>query len=139
MADLLNSMVPLVFGIADGAAAPSTPVALIPAGMPDAADVATYVMPKTGAVVGMLLNSKPTQSGDNVSVQVYKNGAAVTGGVLANSFAIPGASLILSKDTPALQFTTGDLIGVRYTTVTGGTYGVNDIQAVVLAQLGLSE
>ena len=139
MADLPNCMVPLVFGIADGAAAPSTPVALIPAGMPDAADVATFVMPKAGAIVGVLLNSKPTQSGDNVSVQVYKNGSAVAGTVLPNSFGTPGASVILSKDTAALQFVAGDLIGVRYTTVTAGTYGVNDIQAVVLAQLGLSE
>src|SRR5712692_3661265 len=123
MADLPNCMVPFTFGIADGAAAPSTPVALIPAGMPDAADVATFVMQKAGAVVGVLLNSKPTQSGDNVSVQVFKNGSAVAGTVLANSFATPGASLILSKDTAALQFVAGDLIGVRYTTVTAGTYG----------------
>ena len=139
MADLLNCIVGLVFGIADGAAAPSTPVALIPAGMPDAADVATYVMPKAGAITGILLNSKPTQSGDNVSVQVYKNGSAVAGTVLANSFGTPGASVILSKDVAALQFAAGDLVGVRYTTVTDSTYGVNDIQAVVLAQMGLSE
>lgn len=139
MADLLNCLVPLVFGIADGAAAPSTPVLLIPAGMPDAADVSQVPMPKAGAIVGVLLNSKPTQSGDNVSVQVYKNNAAVAGTTLANSFGTPGATAIFSKDTAALQFVAGDLISVKYTTVTGGTYGVNDIQATVLVQLGLSE
>jgi hypothetical protein len=139
MADLLNCLVPFTFGIADGAAAPSTPVLLIPAGMPDAADVSQAVMPKAGAVVGVLLNSKPTQAGDNVSVDVYKNGTIIAGTTLANSFAKPGASAILSKDTAALQFVAGDLISVKYKTVTAGTYGVNDIQATVICQLGLSE
>ena len=145
MADLLNCLVMLPFGLADAAAAPSTPVALVPgygAGTPDATDVDGFVMPKAGAIVGVTIMGKPTQSGDNASVQVYKNGTAVAGTVVANAYnagSEAGASAVLSKDTAALQFKAGDIIQVQYTTVTGGTYGVRDLAAQVIVQLGLSE
>jgi hypothetical protein len=143
MADLLNCLVMLPFGLADAAAAPSTPVFLVPVGVPDASDVDGFIMPKAGAIVGVNLMGRPTQSGDNASVQVYKNGTAVAGTVVANAFATgpleSGATVILSKDTAALQFKAGDVIQVKYTTVTGGTYGVNDLACQVLVQMGLSE
>ncbi len=145
MADLLSCLLSLPFGLADAAASPSSFVALVPgygAGAPDAADVDGYVMPKAGAIVGVTLLGKPTQAGDFQMLQVYKNGSAVTGTQVFNAYnagAEAGASLILSKDTSALQFVAGDIIQLRYETGTSGVYGARDIAGTVIVQLGLSE
>jgi len=149
MADLLNCLVSLPFSLADAAAAPTTAVFLAPgygSGVPDATDLDGFIMPKAGAVVGMMLMGKPTQAGDFVTAQVYKNGTALTDAVVSNAYAAAaesGATLILGKDdstgSAGTTFKAGDIIQVKYKTTTGGTYGTGDVGVVVLVQMGLSE
>ena len=138
MADLPLSIGQFAFTIADGAAAPSTPAALVLEGMPDTADVAAVPMLKQGAVTGLIMAGAPA-SGDTVTVQAYKNGSAVAGVVLTVSNAQASAVALFGKDVAANQFSQGDLIGLRYTTTTGGTYTAKDIYAAVVVQYGLSE
>ena len=142
MADLLNCLAQYSFGLADAAASAGSFTALVPSPAPDATDVDGFPMPKAGAVVGLLLMGKPTQSGDFVTLNVYKNGTAMTGATVSNAYnsgSEAGATAIFSKDTSALQFAAGDVIQCRYETTTGGAYGARDIIAVVIVQLGLSE
>ncbi|MGI8549578.1 MAG: hypothetical protein ACR2PL_02105 [Dehalococcoidia bacterium] len=111
---------------------------MIPVGLLDVADVAAIPMLKAGAVVGLLLAGAPA-SGDTVSVQVYKNGAAVVGLSQTISNTAGSAVQLFSKDVAANQFNTGDLIGLRYTTTTSSSYTVRDIFSTVAVQYGLSE
>jgi hypothetical protein len=127
-----------MFGANDGAAAPSTPAVMVPAPMPDTADVAAVPMLKAGAVVGLILSS-PVASGDTVQLQVFKNGTVMSGINVTNSNATPQAVAMFSKDTAAAQFVAGDLISARYLTTTGGTYTAHDILAIAVVQYGLSE
>ena len=138
MADVPLSLAQYVFTAADGAAAPSTAAVMVPAGLPDTADVAAIPMLKAGAVVGLMLSS-PVSSGDTVQLQAFKNGTVMTGINLTNSNAAPQAEAIFSKDTAAAQFIAGDLISARYLTTTGSTYTAHDILGVVVVQYGLSE
>lgn len=138
MADLPLSIGQFAFTIADGAAAPSTPALLVLEGMPDTADVAAVPMLKQGAVTGLVMAGAPA-AGDTVTVQVYKNGSAISGVTLTISNAQPSAVALFAKDTVANQFNQSDLIGLRYTTTTGGTYTAKDIYAAVVVQYGLSE
>lgn len=138
MPDVPLSLAQYVFTSADGAAAPSTAAVMVPAGLPDTADVAAVPMLKAGAVVGLILSS-PVASGDTVQLQAFKNGSVMSGVNVTNSNAAPQAEAMFSKDTSAAQFVAGDLISARYLTTTGGTYTVHDILGVVVAQYGLSE
>ena len=138
MVDLISSLMHLWFAAADGAAAPTTPAALVPNGVPDTADVSAIVMPKGGAVVALGLMGAPA-SGDTVTAQVYHNGTAVAGCTATITNAAPNATAIFSKDTAAQQFVSGDTLTVKYTTTTSGTYTAKDLLCFVGCQMGLAE
>lgn len=133
MASEQLDIVAFEFILNDGAAAPSTPVALVPPGLTDAVDVADIVMPYAGYIVGISVQS-PVSSGDTVQVQATINGTVQAGMSATNSNAAPNAFV-----TPAagsqIAFAAGQRIGAKYLTTTGGTYTAHDIECVVYVGL----
>jgi hypothetical protein len=140
MPDLLNCLVTYEFELNDAAANPTTPALIPPSALPDTADIAGFVMPKAGAVVGITAQC-PNASGDSVTVTIAKNNVQMDSVSVQTTNAAPNAYAIFGKDQSAgaLQFAAGDVIAVKYLTATGGSYAVKDLLVELIVQFGLSE
>lgn len=123
------------FWIADGAAAPSTAVALTwNSGVPDTTDVGNaWVAPTNGYIIGVTCQSAPS-SGDTVIVEPTIGGTAQTGIQAIATNAAPNA-FFNATQAQAVAFTAGQLLGVKYLTTTGTTYTVHDIVATLIVAL----
>lgn len=144
MATLQESVVAIPFTMADPAAAPGGAF-LAPVGAPDIADVAALPMPFAGAIVGITVAGAPA-SGDTVTcVPQVCTGSTGTGAAPTSSLstqitnAAPSGSTIVSKDQADARFSAGQFVGVKYSTTTGGTYGVRDVAVVLYVQTGLED
>jgi len=139
-----QSIVPIQFYLSDAPAAPGG-AQLPPIGLPDVVDVGGVLMPFTGTIVGCVVQCK-NAAGDTVTALPQVSNTALMGSpVAANSLSTPvtnavqNNSTLVSKDQADAQFTSGQYVGVKYTTTTGGTYTVFDLLVTLYISTGRTD